>query len=374
VCEDPSVARRSEKPSGAAGDGHKRPVSLKDLAAHLGLSPGTISLVLNESLGSELIPQETKDRVFAAARHLDYRPNFLARSLRSKRSYAIGVMVPELSDGYSALVVAGIGEGLLDKGYMYLATSHEHSVRQIDLLSRRLWERCVEGLIVVDTPQEIKVPLPVVSVSGHGSFEGVTNLVLNHDLAADLGIGHLKALGHRRIAVVKGQAFSSDTDTRWDAIERAARLQGVPIDPALVVQLEGNSPSPETGYLAARQLMERNAPFTALFAFNDVSAFGAIRALQERGLSVPEAVSVIGFDDVREAAFHIPALTTIRQPLRGMGLQAATTLLERIAQRDAPDYPRVIEVSPELIVRESTGPAPFEAQMVGAAKDNRAAK
>lgn len=365
------MPRRGKDVSTEAGHSRKRSVSLKDLAQHLGLSPTTISLVLNDSPQSTSIPQATREKVIAGARRLNYRPNFLARSLRSKRSYAVGVIVPELSEGYSALVVGGIEDTLLEKGYMYLATSHRHSERQVELLSRLLWERRVEGLIVVDTPYEIKAPLPIVSVSGHSNFDGVTNLILNHDIAAEFGIGHLKSLGHRSIAAIKGQPFSSDTEIRWKAFEAAARLQAVPIDPALVVQLEGDSPSPETGYRAAVQLIDRGVPFTALFAFNDIAAFGAIRALRERGLRVPESVSVIGFDDVWGAAYHIPALTTIRQPLRHMGALAAETLLARIGLQDPSEYPRVIEVLPELVVRESTAPPPQWAREPQAEKDGR---
>jgi LacI family transcriptional regulator len=358
------MARRGKNVPISDSDGRDRGASLKDLVRLLGLSPTTISLILNQSPNAKSIPQATHDKVIAAARRLNYRPNFLAKSLRSQRSYAIGTIVPEASDGYASLVVGGIEDVLIDRGYMYLATSHRHSVRQLELLTRRLWERRVEGLIVVDTPYEIKTPLPIVSVSGHGAYKGVTNLILDHEMAADLGIGHLKSLGHRRIAAIQGQPFSSDTGVRWKAIERAARRHGVPIDPALVVQLEGDSPSPETGYRAATQLTQRGVPFTAVFAFNDVSAFGVIRALEDRGLRVPHSVSVLGFDDVWSAAFHIPALTTIRQPLRQMGALAAETLLKRIGRGNASEYPPVIEVMPELIVRESTAPPPDEAETV----------
>ncbi len=352
------MARSVRKSVRPPGDSLKKPVSLKDLANSLGLSATTISLVLNGSPGVESIPKETRDRVIECARKLNYRPNFLASALRSKRTYTIGVMVPELSDGYSALVVGGIEDALLENGYMYLATSHRHSVAQITKLSRLLWERRIEGLILVDTPDEIKIPLPIVSVSGHSTYDGITNIVLDHNRAAELGVRHLKDLGHRKIAVLKGQHFSSDTETRWSAIERVARQLGVPIDPALVVQLEGNSPSPETGYQAALRLMDRGVPFTGFFAFNDVSAVGAIRAFNERGRLVPQEISVVGFDDIWSAAFHIPALTTVRQPLRRMGVQAAETLMQRIQRRDEPDYPRAIEVPPELVVRESTAPTP----------------
>lgn len=340
-----------------AGSSVSRPASLKELAAYLGLSPSTVSLVLNQSPGSEAIPPQTQQRILEAARKLNYRPNFLARSLRSMRTFAIGIMVPELSDGYSSLVLSGIEDRLMEEGYMCLAASHRHSERQVELLPRLFYERCVDGLIAVDTPYFLRCPLPVVSVSGHLPEPGVTNIVLDHDRAAELGLGHLFSLGHRRIAVIKGQAFSSDTEVRWNSIAAAARRHGRPIDESLVVQLEGDSPSPETGYVAARRLLERGVHFTAIFAFNDVSAFGAIRALRECGLDVPDDVSVLGFDDIWGAAFHVPALTTIRQPLRRMGQLAAETLLARIRQGSDADYPAEIQVEPELVVRESTGPA-----------------
>ena len=353
LCEYSIVPRKGKAPAGKDGAHPDGPVTLKDLAAYLGLSPTTLSLVLNSSPGSEAIPQETQKRVIAAARRFNYRPNFVARSLRARRSYSVGVMVPELSEGYASLVVAGIEDKLMERGYMYLATSHRHSKRQLELLPRLLSERNVEGLILVDTPCTMNVVLPIVAVSGHSEEEGVTNVALNHERAGQLGIAHLYALGHRRIAVMKGQEFSSDTEVRWQAIKRAARDHGIPIDPSLVVQLVGDSPSPETGYCAAHELMNRNVPFTALFAFSDVSAFGAIRAFQERGLPVPQAVSVIGFDDILGAAYHIPALTTIRQPLRRMGSLAAETLLQRIESNGAV-IASPLEVEPELIVREST--------------------
>ncbi len=385
LCEHAFVPKKPGTRVGETRGAPDRPISLKALAAHLSLSPSTLSVVLNHSPGADAISQETKDRIIAAARKFNYRPNFLARSLRAQRSYIIGVMVPELSDGYSSLVASGIEETLMQRGYMYLATTHRHSDRQIELLPRLLWERRVEGLIVVDTPYPISAPLPVVSVSGHRNDDSITNIVLNHAVAAHLGIGHLLSLGHRHIAVLKGQAFTSDTEIRWLAIEQAARELGVPIDPRLVVQLEGDSPSPEPGYTAAQKLMKRGAAFTAVFAFNDISAFGAIRAFQERGLAVPRAVSVVGFDDIWGAAYHIPALTTIRQPLRRMGSLAAETILERIESRQSTQGAgpggSTLQVEPELVIRESTGPAPDrplrprpEADLVASASESRAAR
>ncbi len=312
--------------------------------------------MLNDSPGADSIPQETKDRVFAAARRLNYRPNFLARSLRASRSYVVGVIAPELSDGYSALVLSGIEDYLLGQGYMYLVATHRGQDRLMDENPRLLLERHVEGLIAVNTPLHRSFPLPLVSVSGHDQVPGFTNIILNHDKAAELALQHLATLGHQRIAFFKGQDSIEDSTFRWDSIERAAVAMGLPIFPELCVQLPGRLPSTQAGYQAARVLMDRKVAFTALFAFNDISAIGAIAAFRETGRTVPNDLSVVGFDDVEGAAYHVPALTTIRQPLAKMGALAAEKLLGRIREDDEANSITSIEVDPELIIRESTGP------------------
>ncbi|MER3633085.1 MAG: LacI family transcriptional regulator [Blastocatellia bacterium] len=342
-----SKTSKGKPPSGGT-------VSLKQLAKHLGLSPTTLSIVLNKSPKADAIPEETKARIFEAARKLNYKPNYLARSFRVQKTDTIGVIVPELSDGYSAMVLNGVEAALSQAGYFYLTASHLHRTERLEKLPKMLLERQVEGIIAVDTPIRFEPLIPVVNISGHEEIRGVTNVVLNHAHAAELGIGHLYNLGHRRIAVIKGQEFSSDTAERWDTILEAARKRDIPIDPRLTVQLEGESPSPEIGYAAMKTLLARGEEFTAVFAFNDVSAIGAIRALEEMGLRVPADVSVLGFDDIYAAAFHNPALTTIRQPLFEMGRLAAETLLRQLAKGRDRDRPEVVSVEPTLIVRQST--------------------
>lgn len=329
-------------------------VSLRELAEHLGLSPATVSLVMNRSPVADSIPQETKTRILATARKLDYRPNFMARSLRRQRSLTIGVLVPEVSEGYEAAVISGIEDHLLQEGYLYFVASHRHRPDLISEYPRLLFERSVEGLIAVDTPYSEDLPIPVVTVSGSSTSRKVANIVLDHQCAADMALRHLADLGHRLIAVIKGQSFSSDTEVRWKAICDAARTLDLTLSPKLTAQLEGDSPSPEPGYTATRTLLERGTRFTALFAFNDISAIGAIRALRERGLAVPEDVSVVGFDDIQSAAYQNPGLTTVRQPLREMGEIAAATVLQRINGKGT--FSRVINVKPELVIRGTTAP------------------
>jgi DNA-binding LacI/PurR family transcriptional regulator len=349
----PRKPKTSDSPE-AGGSRKAEGVSLKQLAAHLNLSPTTLSLVLNDAPTAGSIPQETKDRIFTAARELNYKPNYLARSLRVQRTHTFGVIVPELSDGYSSMVLNGVEAVLSKRGYFYLTASHLHREDLLTELPRMLAERQVEGVIAVDTPIRFQPNLPTVNVSGHEDVAGVTNVILNHQHAAELGIGHLYNFGHRRIAVIKGQEFSSDTNIRLETISEAARKRDIAIDPRLTVQLQGDSPSPEVGYSAMKSLLATGERFTAVFAFNDVSAIGAIRALEEMGLRVPSDVSVLGFDDIYAAAFHNPALTTIRQPLFEMGSLAAETLLGRLADGNDAKVPEVLSVEPTLVVRNST--------------------
>jgi len=327
------------------------PTSLKQLAEHLGLNPATVSVVLNEVPG-RAIPQATRDRIKAAAKQLDYRPSLLARSLRNRRTLSIGILVPVLGDGYHTQVMNGIGDHLMDAGYFYFAAHHRHRKNLVEEYSQMLLGRGAEALIAIDTLLEHAFPVPVVAVAGHRPIDGVTNVVLDHRFAAELALTHLHSLGHRRIAFMRGQPFSSDSDERWRSIVQVARELGIAIRSELTVQLDRDISSPELGYPVIQHLLSNREQFTAVVAFNDMSAIGAIRALQDSGLQVPADVSVIGFDDINAAAFNNPRLTTIRQPLANMGRMAAQCVLNRIHGRER--FRKQIIVEPELVVREST--------------------
>ena len=164
----------------------KANISLKELAKSLNLSPTTVSIVLNNSKLSNTIPKETKERIFEVARNLNYRPNFIARSLRNQKTHTIGVLVPEISEGYCSMVLSGIEEKLFKEGYFYFVASHRHREELIEKYSQFFVERCVEGILVVDTPQKHQQFLPVVSISGHDNIKGITNIILNHQNAAAL--------------------------------------------------------------------------------------------------------------------------------------------------------------------------------------------
>ena len=343
---------KPKAPSERAVSSQTLPVSLKVLAGHLGLSIAAVSRVLNAAPAAQSIPKATQDRIFAAAERFNYRPNLSARSLRSRRSRTVGVLVPEVSEGYATLVLSGIEQHLLGAGYLHFVVSHHHQSQMMERALDLLLERSVEGIIAVDTLLSHRCPVPAITVSGHHEPEGTTNIAVNHRRAAELALSHLHDLGHRSIAIIKGQSFSSDTEARWRAIRNVAGHMGLELNRRLVTQLEGDHPTHEPGYRATERLLAAGERFSAIFAFNDVSAIGAIRAIREAGFRVPEDISVVGFDDVQSAAFQNPALTTIRQPLLDMGVLAARSLLAQIGGQK---LPRQIVVDPELIVRGSTG-------------------
>ena len=336
-------------------DPARKTASLKMVAEHVGLSSAAVSRVLSGSPAATSIPAATQARIVAAAEALNYRPNLLARSLRRGRSHTVGVLVPELSEGYTTLVLAGLEQGLLQAGYFYNIISHHHRVELIEQAQTMMIERAVDGFVAIDTVLHQHLQLPTVTISAPDKHEWVTSIVLNHKRAAELAIDYLVGLGHRQIAIIRGQTFSSDTEPRWQAIQQAAARCRLKVDPALVAQLEGDSPTHEPGYFAAQRLLASKVPFTAIFTFNDVSAIGAIRALHEAGMRVPRDVSIVGFDDVQSAAFQNPALTTVRQPLRTMGMLAAEAIVRQIATPSEHPSSRQVMVDPELVVRESTG-------------------
>lgn len=338
------------------GAPHEPRVTLKTIAQHLGLTAGTVSAALNDSPAAKSIPERTKKRIIEAARDLNYRPNFFARTLRLKKTNTIGVIAEEIGDAYGALVISGIEEYLRSKDYFFLTVVHRHDPKLLHTYAQMLLTRGVEGFITTDTSLGEKLALPTVAVAGHRHVEGVTNIVLDHKKAVRMALEHLRGLGHQQIAFIKGQASSSDTESRWNSICEVAQELEIRIRPELTIQLEGKDSTPAIGYPFAKQLLARKQPFTALFAYNDISAIGSLWAIREAGLRVPEDISIVGFDDIPGAEYSLPGLTTVRQPLVKMGQIAAKTVVDWI--EGLGEYVPEIAIEPEFVVRHSTGPAP----------------
>ena len=321
------------------------------LGDYLGLSPSTISFVLNDTPGRS-IPAVTRARIRKAAAEMNYQPSVIARTLRGQRMQTVGILLPELGEGYHTRVISGIGDLLMAQQYFYFTVQHRHNKELIQTYPYLLQARGVDGLLAVDTHLTSTPPLPTVLIAGHTELENVANIMLDHELGARLALEHLYNLGHREIIYIKGQSFSTDTELRWQATLKAARQLGLTVEPRRVVELTMDSTSPSISYPLIQQLLTKDRDFTAILCFNDISAIGSIRALYDAGLSVPEDVSVLGFDDIQSASFHTPSLTTIRQPLQRMGCEGADALLRQLSGET---LPHILRVEPELIIRESTG-------------------
>ncbi len=323
------------------------------LAEYLGLSPSTISFVLNDAPGRS-IPNATRERVRAAALKFNYQPSLIARQLQGQRVKTVGILLPELGEGYHSQVISGAGDLLMEEGYFYFTVHHRHRPELLRAYGEILQARGVEGILAIDTHLEAETSLPTVLVAGHTDLKHVSNVVLNSRMGAELTLRHLRELGHREIVYMRGQLVSTDTDARWAATIEVAGTLGLEVREELIIRLEQDSQSPEIGYPGIKKIIADGRRFTAVVCFNDVSAMGTVRALHDCGLRVPEDVSVIGYDDIQAASYHVPSLTTIRQPLRKMGRIAARTLLDRLGGAKAPG---LLLVEPELVIRESTGPA-----------------
>ena len=331
---------------------HVGPVRLKTLAEHLQLSPATVSFVLNNA-PNRSIPEVTRERVRAAAKLFNYQPSVAARMLQRKRTQTIGILLPEIDSGYHAQVLSGAADVLMRENYFFFTAHHRHHADLVAEYPELLAARGAEGIIAIDTHLRAKPNCPTVEVASRKELPDSTNIVLDDHRAAQLSLGHLYQGGHRKIAFMKGPPFSSDTQRRWVATLAAARSLGVVVSRDLTIHLRENLTTPELGYPGVKKLLQRRRDFTAVLCFNDTSAIGCIRALHDAGLGVPEDVSVIGFDDIQAAAYYVPSLTTIQQPLAAMGATAAELLLKKIHGETVDS---LILIEPVLISRESSKP------------------
>jgi LacI family transcriptional regulator len=225
------MAREEQVEKEMSQSHHATTVILKAGPEHVGLTPGTVSAVSNNSPICRPVRERTKKRIFAAARELEYNPSYLARTHRVKRSSTVGVFASEVGDAYGSSIINRIERYLFANGFFYLTVVHRHDKRLLEGYSRLLLERSVEGFITVDTSIVRKPALPTVAVAGHRRLGGVTNIVLDHKAAAFSALRHLLENGHREFAFMKGPAVSSDAEDRWRSILEASHELGIRIHP-----------------------------------------------------------------------------------------------------------------------------------------------
>jgi DNA-binding LacI/PurR family transcriptional regulator len=335
----------------------KQPITQKALADYLQLSPSTVSLVMNDTRRGKLIPEATRKRILDAAAQFDYRPDFYAKYLNSKRSYTIAVILPEIRELYAATILAGIDSTLTKEKYLYFTASHHDNPDLIREYPRRFLERAAEGFLSINTTFPADPGRPWVAIGNHAKVSGVPRFAIDNFCGGQMAVKHLADLGHRRIAVIKGPPWRRAATERWRGIQASAHELGITLQEELVKELHsGNAPNelsaPQEGYLCAQALLQTGVPFTGLITFNDVTAIGAMRALREANLQTPKDVSVIGFDDIASAGYLSPTLTTFRQPLEELGSLAAAHLVAHIEGREELTHEELVE--PVLVQREST--------------------
>lgn len=355
--------------NGGSGRAQSPMVTIRDVAKRSGFSSTTVSIVLNNAPLSRYIPEKTKKRIERAAQHLGYRPNQFARSLRSRRSHTVGVMVFDMTDPYCTLVLRGIENTLYQASYLPILTDVHNERSRFERYLEMLLDRRIEGLIVLANWLFLDINLlgdlekssiPTAMIGCELNTDSISSVIVDNEVGGYLALEHLHLLGHRKIAFIRGPKALTDSSPRWRGIRNCARTSKLEIDPRLVADLpESRDPisSFESGQKLTEDLIRQKRPFTALLAFDDMSAFGAIRALNRAGVRVPEQCSVIGFDDVAPSALYTPSLTTVRQPMEAMGSSAVGIVVDGInavVEKRDPAGATHRKVVPELVVREST--------------------
>jgi len=330
------------------------PVTLADLAKAAGVSISTVSRALTNS--SHPVNEKTRQRILQLAHELGYEPNLLARGLRGERTFTVGVIVDNISSPFAAPIVRGIQDELKPANYsIIVANSDWDPVVEAESV-RAFIARPVDGIIFVDTwlhsANEPPLPSEKPYVFVNRLFGAADYNCIGPDdrYGARLATEHLAQLGHRRIAFVNGPKGWEASVNRLAGYRDALAAYGLPFDPSLV---RWGTWEVRDGYRAAREFMTLTDPPTAIFAGNDFMAIGAIYALQDAGLRVPEDVAVVGYDDREVASLVRPALTTVTMPCYEMGQAAARLLLSWLGYQEKPVTAK--QIRGRLIVRESCG-------------------
>jgi LacI family transcriptional regulator len=341
-------------------------VTLKDVARKSGVAVTTVSFVLNNAPLSKYIAEGTKARILRVAKELCYRPNQLARALRSKHSRTVGVVVFDMSEPYCAQIVRGVENGFYQSGsYLPLLIDVQNDRARFDRFIGMLLDRLVDGLItlgnsmypehdLLETLQQCQVP--VVIIGRELEANTVSSVTGDNARGATAVMEHLYTLGHRKIAFIRGPRVFIDSSQRWKAIKSFARKVRLPLCESLITEMKLPNVGYEGGYEMTQRLIARGEKFTVIVAHDDLTAIGAMRALFEAGRQVPKDCSVTGFDDVPTSAYSNPPLTTIHQDMEQQGSIGVEILLEamRLLENRDTIVPVHRRVMPHLVIRRST--------------------
>jgi len=337
------TTRRGRKP--------QQRVRMRDVADEAGVDQSIVSRVLSGDPNVN-VRSETRERIFATAKRLDYRPNAAARSLRTARTMVIGMVVPDLANVVYASIARGVHQRALPAGYVVMVTSSSTGVQLREMVGR------VDGVLVAVATDEANPPtelgrdgLPMVLVNRRERW-GVPTVTVDDEAGVARATQHLISLGHLRIGHIAGPQNADTARRRQRGYERAMDDAGLPHPSDAIVETNHDEAS---GHAAACRLLDARPRPTAVVASNVLAAIGAMAAFRQAGLRIPEDISVVGFHDVTLAAYLDPPLTTVRMPLEEMGRRAVGSLLALInGERDVDDVE--ITMPPELVVRGSTAP------------------
>jgi LacI family transcriptional regulator, galactose operon repressor len=343
-------------------------VTMRDVAEATGFSPATVSIVLNNAPLARYIAPGTRQRIEATAKRMGYRPNAMARFLRSRRSQSIGVMLFDVTDPFCTPILRGIENALYPLGYLPIFADAHNQRDRFERYLEMLLERHIDGLIVVANWLFVDIhvladlnkrEIPAATIGWEIPGNRVSSVMVDNEAGGRLALEHLYQRGHRRIAMIRGPKHLIDSAPRWKGIQKFAQSVHLELDSELILQLPevfDATSSFEHGYRLTEDLLQRKKKFTALLAFDDLTALGAMRALTKAGIAVPGQCSITGFDDVAISALSAPSLTTVRQPLETMGSTAVSIIMDAIkASHENRDWAAVSQkLHPELVIRDST--------------------
>ncbi|TCL76410.1 LacI family transcriptional regulator [Hydrogenispora ethanolica] len=334
--------------------------TIRDVAERAGVSVATVSAVLNQSCK---VSEKLTARVLAATRELNYRPNRLARALSQKRTHLIGCLVPTIVNPFFPQVVKSVEDIAFENQFGIFVCNSEGNSGKVRYYQQMLLETQVDGVIIalsweLARPEVIQpfleAGIPVVGLAGARRSELIDCVVVDDVQGGFDAANHLIELGHTRIGYI-GAQNSETTRLRLLGYKKALQAAGLPYDERDIML--GNSFSDAEGYTLAKMLLAREPEISAIFSYNDIMGLGVMSALHDQGIAVPAQLSVIGFDD-SAASYSFPKMSTMEIPKAEMGRIAANVLINRIGGQAA--APRVFELPPRLVVRDSTGPLHHE--------------
>ncbi len=327
--------------------------NIRDVAEKAGVSVSTVSHVINET---RFVSEETRGRVVSTMEALNYQPNRLARSLRrkDKRTNTLGLLIPDSMNPFFAEVLRGVEDASFEANYnVFLCNSDNSPEKELNYLEVLIGKQ-IDGIILVSTDTMDSLELldrrniTTVVVDRQIGKNNHDSVMVENEVGGQIATNYLLDHGHQRIGCITGPSALTPSAKRVQGYRKALEDEKLPVDEALIVQGDFR---PQSGYSRMKELLDIPSPPTAVFACNDMMAFGAMRAINEQNLNVPGDISVIGFDDILLSSYTAPPLTTVVQPSYEMGMIAAEILINRLENADSPPKHEILSLS--LVERES---------------------